>query len=553
MSVNSPISFSEAPGIASDDHMVLIGDRVRVNAAPWILAIGVLMVYLIFPTKTYYWDGVNFALSVENSSGLSRSLIHPHHLLYNVFGYVIYHLCNAAGLNVRALQVLLVTNGVLSALCAGLFFRFLLQTFRSVYLSSVLTLLFAFSATWWKYSTDADSYVPSILLFVICLNLMVDGQKPRPFCVALVHAASMFMHQLAVFFYPVIVLGILLQSRELGFRQRAQLVLKYSVTACSITLAANYYCFHLQTGAFNLGAFAGWLTTYLHGPNSYSFSFDLWSNAVFTARGHTRLLFGGRLNWLRGLVTLPIVALIVILTGAILVLLVQFVKDVRSVASARIAPEISNLSLIRPRALCCLWVGVYLTFLFFWYPYFTPYRLFYLPALIVLFGIVLARYRKVRPPGREWYAALFATALALSNFLFFIYPLSHVEKNPPLALALALNSKWAPGTSIYYASSSADNELFRYFNPSTRWQKLSQVEDQVSESALKEIYRRNSAAWLETSAIEFLKSSTAGQSWLAVHTREGCKYELVNGSYNINYVQIFPSFEYDEGQARFCN
>jgi len=204
MSVNSPISFSEAPDIASDDHIVLIGDRAGVNSAAWITAIGILIVYLAFPTRTYYWDGVNFALSIENSSGFSRSLIHPHHLLYNVFGYAIYHICNAAGLNVRALQALQVTNGVLSALCAALFFRFLLQTLRSVYLSSVLTLLFAFSATWWKYSTDADSYVPSILLCVICLNLMVDGQKPRPFCVASVHAASMFMHQLAVFFYPVI-------------------------------------------------------------------------------------------------------------------------------------------------------------------------------------------------------------------------------------------------------------------------------------------------------------------------------------------------------------
>ena len=553
MSVNPHISLSKAPGISSDNHIVFIGDRVRVNAAPWILAIGILMVYLVFPTKTYYWDGVNFALSIENSSGFSKSLIHPHHLLYNVFGYAIYHICNAAGVNVRALQVLQVTNGVLSALCAGLFFRFLLQTFRSVYLSSVLTLLFAFSATWWKYSTDADSYVPSILLFVICLNLMVDGQKPRPFCVALVHACSMFMHQLGVFFYPVIVLGILFQSRDLSFRQRALLVLKFSVTACSITLAANYYCFHLQTGAFSVSAFAGWLTTYVRSPNTYSFSFDLWSNVVFTVRGHARLFFGGRLNWLRELVSPPIVALLVILAGAILVLVVQFVKDLKSAALTRNSAGKSDLSLIQPGALCCLWVGVYLTFLFFWYPYFTPYRLFYLPSLIVLFGIILARYRKVRPLGREWYAALFAMALALSNFLFFIYPLSHVEKNPPLALAMALNSKWAPGTSIYYASSSADNELFRYFNPSTRWQKLSQFEDQVSESALREIYQRNSSAWLETSAIEFLKASTVGQSWLAVHTREGCQYELVNGSYNIKYVQIFPSCENDEGQSGFCN
>jgi hypothetical protein len=363
----------------------------------------------------------------------------------------------------------------------------------------------------------------------------------------------MFMHQLAVFFYPVIVLGILFQSRALSFRQRAVLLFKYTVTACSITLAANYYCFHLQTGTFSVSSFAGWLTTYVHSPNTYSFSFDLWSNVAFTVRGHARLFFGGRLNWLRGLVSPPIVALLVILAGAILVLVVQFVKELKSAALTWIAAGKSGLSLIRTGALCCLWVGVYLTFLFFWYPYFTPYRLFYLPALLVLFGIAFTGFKKTRPSGREWFAALFASALALSNFLFFIYPLSHVEKNPPLALALALNNKWVPGTFIYYTSSSADNELFRYFNPSPRWQKLIQIEDEVSESALKEIYQRNNAAWLETSAIERLKSSTAGQSWLAVHTREGCQYELVNDSYNIQYIQIFPRLENDEGQSRFCN
>ena len=109
-------------------------------------------------------------------------------------------------------------------------------------------------------------------------------------------------------------------------------------------------------------------------------------------------------------------------------------------------------------------------------------------------------------------------------------------------------------------SSSADKVIEQFMDDQgpDRYRAVAQEIDQLlktktSESALKEIYGRNSAAWLETSAIEFLKSSTAGQSWLAVHTREGCKYELVNGSYNINYIQIFPSFEYYEGQARFCN
>ena len=446
-----------------------------------------------------------------------------------------------------------VTNCILSAICAGLFFRFLLRTFRSTYLSASLTILFAFSASWWKYSTDADSYVPSMLLLLLCLNLSIDGNKCRPYVLGIVHATSMFMHQLAVFFYPVVLVGLLFQSRRLSRKKRAILVLRYSATAFMFTLAVNYYCFHLQTGAFGINAFARWLTSYLHGPNPYAFSFDLWSNLLYTIRGNARLFFGGRLNWLKGLASPSIVALACILATSILVLAVQLIRDLKRTVTLRCIEDASDSAFNKQWALCSLWVGVYLSFLFFWYPYFTPYRMFYLPAVLILLGITLSRYESMRPPGRQWYTALFAVTLALSNFLFFIYPLTHVEKNPPLVLALEMNRRWAPGTSIYYCSSSADNELFRYFNPATRWLKAESIEKALTEKDLQETYDQRSSAWLETSELEHLTSSTEGSAWLTLHVRDKCGFELTSDSYNIKYVQIFPAIQDGEGRSSECN
>jgi hypothetical protein len=60
-------------------------------------------------------------------------------------------------------------------------------------------------------------------------------------------------------------------------------------------------------------------------------------------------------------------------------------------------------------------------FLFFWLPQNTFYRLFYLPALILLFGLLLA----ARPHRISRTLAVFVIAVALANFLFMIYPFSH--------------------------------------------------------------------------------------------------------------------------------
>ena len=120
----------------------------------------------------------------------------------------------------RAVHVLQFVNCFLSALGAALLYRVLRQVTRSTYLSVCLALLFAFSATWWKFSTDADSYIATTLLLVAAFDLLLPGKRPRPLAVALLHAAAMTFHQLAVFFFPVALLGIYFQTGGLPRRRR---------------------------------------------------------------------------------------------------------------------------------------------------------------------------------------------------------------------------------------------------------------------------------------------------------------------------------------------
>src|SRR5215208_6266456 len=152
--------------------------------APWLIFIATSAIYLSFPTRVYYWDGIAFAQAIEDASGLNASLVHPNHLIYNFAGYIFYKLLLWLGFELRAITALQILNGLLSAACAGVLFGILMDTLRCVYLSVCLTLLFAFSATWWKFSTDANAYIPSVLFLLISFSLVLPGKKPRPLLTA---------------------------------------------------------------------------------------------------------------------------------------------------------------------------------------------------------------------------------------------------------------------------------------------------------------------------------------------------------------------------------
>src|SRR5678815_2580634 len=162
--------------------------------APWLLFIGIAIIYLLFRTRVYYWDGLVFAQMIENARGLSPSLVHPNHLIYNFVGYIFYKLLRSFSAEIRALTALQILNCILSPICARVFFSILLNTLRSLYLAICLTLLFAFSATWWRFSTDADAYIPSVLFLLISFYFVLPRRAPKPVLVAVLYAFSLCLH-----------------------------------------------------------------------------------------------------------------------------------------------------------------------------------------------------------------------------------------------------------------------------------------------------------------------------------------------------------------------
>jgi hypothetical protein len=248
------------------------------------------------------------------------------------------------------------------------------------------------------------------------------------------------------------------------------------------------------------------------------------------------LFFEGRINWLQGLLSVPVIILVGVLIAIVLTLLVQVAIELRRIELRTLRLR-SFLQYHRFKSLiyfCSGWILVYLIFLAFWYPYFTPYRLFYLPPILCLIAVVLLQSIEARRKT----LALLVAGMALSNFLFFIYPMVHSKNYPPLEFALKLNNAWQPGSLVFYSRSDADNQLVRYFNPATQWEALKTTD--AIESYLENAYQDGKSAWLETSAIDQVRATTEGKNWLVSHTREQCSQRLVNNSFRIEFVQLFP-------------
>lgn len=493
-----------------------------------VLSLGLLALYLAFPTKAYYWDGVVFAQAIEDvASGSAHvvSLAHPNHLVYNFVGYFFYRLLRSFGLgaNLRAITVLQILNSVFSAGSATVLFLILRDTLRSIYFAVCLTLLFALSATWWKFSTDANAYIPSVLFLLVSFYLVLPERRSRPLLCALSFFAAMCFHQLAVIAFPVFALGIYWQNDALAPKRRLRNVIVFTAVSFVLIIGAYALAFYFATGSFDIGRLLRWTASYSPDADTH---FAFWSNLGYSLRGQVRLFFGGRLNRLRGLANPFVLLLVALFYIAVLRLLyavfanlLTLKRRLREAHLTRIQRTVLSLAFV--------WTVVYLVFLFFWLPQNTFYRVFYLAGIIILLGLALSAVQTTAS-RRAFGTAAFVVAAGLANFLSVIYPYSHVEKYPPLEFAFEMNREWPRGTVVYYGAQNSDEALVRYFTPGTNWQLLPA---EVPEKA---------GAWLETSAIDRLSSTPEGVRWLETHTHPDSLRELNNGAYRIRFIQIGP-------------
>ena len=209
------------------------------------LSLIAFLTYAFLPTKNYYWDGISFALTIENAHRWT-DLFHPNHLTYNLVGWVVYRLLAES---VRALYVMQSLNALFGALAVYVVAGITGAIARSERAGLVLGAAFAISGTFWRFATDADAYILSVLLLALCARELLLRDKPRAWVVAALHTLAMLIHQLSFLFLPA---AIYLLWKKRGWRAATWY---FGVTSVA-TLGAYIGAFRLQNGSWDAKAFA---------------------------------------------------------------------------------------------------------------------------------------------------------------------------------------------------------------------------------------------------------------------------------------------------------
>jgi hypothetical protein len=501
------------------------GTRQRLSATLFVL-----VVYLVLPTRLYFWDGVAFSINIEAPNASAISLFHPNHLVYNLIGYAVWKGLSAVGIALRVLPILQALNAFFAAATVYFLWQILKETTHSAACSTWGTLIFAFSATWWKYATDADAYILSIF-FLVLTYWFVTMHPVRPLAAGLAHSTAILVHQLALFFLPVALLGIHYGCvrRQASKRQRIYTLAEYAITAVSLTAVAYVSAFVLRSQPpSDVRGFWKWITT--HQDDVPFFSFDLLRNAQLTLRSIVRLFFGGRFNFVRAdLVTVTVVLASCVAAG---LLLLHNFRRPRGDSSLKYCSHRPR-SWIEMNRLPLVWLLSYTVFLFFGRPQDTFHWLFCVPALILL----IAGTSSYTMGSSKWMAFPFV-ALFACNFAFYTYPYSRTENNEILSFALDHQKDWPPGSVIVHSQFHSDLWTISYFNPQATWVAMPVPTMDEVNSRRSEAERNGNPIWLEARVCTAIAGLPGGREWLEKYIDQSRSLVKEKPGYKVGFYRL---------------
>jgi len=494
----------------------------RVFFAPRGILTLFALIYLATLTSDYFWDGITFALQIEKVTKGERGLsflFHQNHLLYNALGYLLYISVRSLGLSFRALTILELANVVIGAIGVGLFFQLVERVTRSRYWATVCSMALAVSATWWKLSTDADAYIPAVVLILLCLRNLT-GENPRWYIAAFALAGAMLMHEIASLFS----LGAIATVFSSRLDNKKGFAAKMSIAAWLSVISVYYLCAYLLHGIGRPLDVIRWATS---NPSLISPSVNPIPGLLQTPRANLDLVVGHSFN-------------IFLKTGGA----IEWVAALASVAAGltfiykvtRNRCELLRQTIYKTKAgmRCCrmayvtlaMWVAPYIIFLCFFEPQDPYLRLFYAPALFLAVGLFMSdqttvgslkvdslRKQPTRYVGTS--AAAYAVAmLALGNLAFFIAPHLHVRSNQVVAAAREARKVWSAPTVIYFESHNEADTTFEYFNDQTLWRKATRLSEESLERDIESAHSKGESVWITREVVASLDPE-----WLKWHTR----------------------------------
>lgn len=247
--------------------------RLRGFLRGWRADLGIALLLTAFATwnfskalsRQYSFDAIAYAWQIEQFglTGKAGFLFHPHHLLFNLVGFLWWRLIGGAPGFQRALAAQQMLSAVAGGAAVALCYVAARQATGSRLLALALALLIATGLGLWMIATDGGIYALGLALCAAALWLAMRLlEKPGTrLAIALgaVAAAAALIHQMHFLLAPAVAAAPLLGART----QRQQVRLSLATLGTYAALLSGTYLLAAKAqGCEDAAAIWRWLTLY---------------------------------------------------------------------------------------------------------------------------------------------------------------------------------------------------------------------------------------------------------------------------------------------------
>ena len=244
-----------------------------------ILFLFFILIYLLLPNNDQGNDSYSYALDARDG----KELIHPHHLLYSLFGFILYQLFKFTGFG--SMKILSLANLIFGVIALILIYR-ITKSYSTKFMAITGTLLIGFLFSFWYYSTSVEVNMPALMFLLLALFYLIVKQRPmiNAILVYVFLSASILCHQImALAVLPILIYDI---NRSRSFSETIKLALPGLLLGLFIYMAIAL----TQTSEKSIIGIYRWLTLYGH--------LDAWGslqaiNFTASAWGLLKTFFGG--------------------------------------------------------------------------------------------------------------------------------------------------------------------------------------------------------------------------------------------------------------------
>ena len=177
----------------------------------WAIFAGFLLLYLVFPNNNQGYDSYSYAISVKHGT----DLFHPHHLLYNLFGYVIYRIF--AFTDLGSMKILSLANSILAAFTLVFIYK-IIRHKAGEFMAALGSILIGSLFTFWYCATSVEVNMIAMFFLILALYFLIvkENSPSSPWLVYLFLCIGMLFHQhIAIAGIPIFIYYVY-KFRSLG-------------------------------------------------------------------------------------------------------------------------------------------------------------------------------------------------------------------------------------------------------------------------------------------------------------------------------------------------